>query len=173
MRIPMIMQVKKMNRISQRHKTPVVLSERKEEVNELEATSTPAATTTTSATTRPATAPAAAFCLLAGLILGLGGVIHEQSVEGQAVGEDVITDCGATNVDGIERDRVAALGGHLDGSEGGVHLRRDGCDRAVENCAYRNCVVSLRADADVGGVETAGCREVEGGRRNEMKKRGN
>ena len=146
----MIMQVKKGTEFLKDIKRRFVLSERKEEVNELEATSTPAATTTTSATTRPATAPAAALCLLAGLILGLGGVIHEQSVEGQAVGKDVITDCGATNVDGIERDRVAALGRHLDGSEGGVHLRRNGCDCAVENCAYMNCVVSLRADADVG-----------------------
>ena len=133
----MIMQVKKGTEFLKDIKRRFVLSERKEEVNELEATSTPAATTTTSATTRPATAPAAALCLLAGLILGLGGVIHEQSVEGQAVGKDVITDCGATNVDGIERDRVAALGRHLDCAQARVHLRRDGRNGSVEDCSCR------------------------------------
>lgn len=123
-----------------------VLSERKKELNNLETTATATTTRTASATSGPATAPAAAVCLLAGLVLGLGGVIHEQGVERQAVGEDVITDCRTTNVDGIQRNGVAALGGHLDGAEGGVHLRGDRCDGAVENCACRSGFVSVGAD---------------------------
>jgi hypothetical protein len=122
-----------------------VLSERKDVLINLEATTTATTTPPASATSAHATAPAAAVCLLAGLVLRLGGVIHKQSVEGQAVGEDIITNCRTTDVDGIQRDGVAALGGHLNGSEGGVHLRRDGCDGAVENCAYNEGFVSVRA----------------------------
>lgn len=103
--------------------------------NGLESTAPPAPTTATPAS--PATAATtASVCFLAGLVLRLGGVVHEQSIERQAVGEDVVADCGATDVDGVERDGVTALGGHLDGSEGGVHLRGDGGNGAVENGAW-------------------------------------
>jgi hypothetical protein len=124
-----------------------VLSERKKELNNLETTATATTTTTAPATSGPATAPAAAVCLLASLVLGLGGVIHEQGIERQAVGKNVIADCRAANVDGIQRNGVTALGGHLDGSEGGVHLRGDRCNGAVENCTCKSGFVSVKADA--------------------------
>lgn len=122
----MIMQVKKRRtEFLKDIKRRSVLSERKKELKNLETAATATTTTTASATSGPATAPAAAVCLLASLVLGLGGVIHEQGIKRQAVRKDVIADCRATNVDGIQGNGVTALGGHLDGSEGGVHLRRD------------------------------------------------
>ncbi len=48
--------------------------------------------------------------------------------------QDVVTDGGATDVDGVEGDGVPAALGHLDRSESRVHLRRDGGDGAVDNC---------------------------------------
>lgn len=127
--------MKKKTRFRRLKQTPVCTLEKKRK--SLETTPPPTATTTTPGT--PATSTAAApVCLLAGLVLRLGGVVHEQSVQRQAVGEDVITDRGATDVDGVQRDRVTALGGHFHGAEGSVHLRGDRGDGAVENSA---CIV--------------------------------
>lgn len=81
----------------------------------------------------PATAPAAVSGLLAGLVLRLGRIVDEEGVEGKGVGEDVVADGGAADVDRVEGDWVAAARGHFDGAQGGVHLRGDGGDGAVED----------------------------------------
>lgn len=108
----------------------------KEQLNNLEATTAATATTTAPATSATSTTATPTIRLLSGLILGLGGVVHQQSVEGQAVGKDVVSDSRATDVDGVQGYRITALGSHLYCSEGGVHLRRDGGDGAVENRAW-------------------------------------
>lgn len=112
-------------------------------------------TAPTAATTAPAssatTATTASVCLLAGLVLWLGSIVHEQGIERQTVGEDVVADCGATDVDGVEGERIAALGGHLDGAEGGVHLGRDRRNGAVKNGAWMDLVSSKLIAPVVGG----------------------
>ena len=97
----------------------------------------PSATTTSGATPSHTTATATTtLCFLARLVLGLRLVIDKESIQGQAVGKYVVPDRRTADINRVERDRVAALGGHLDGAQGGVHLRRDGGDGAVEDCSY-------------------------------------
>lgn len=93
-----------------------------------------AATAATAAASRR-TSTACAVRLLAGLVLGLGRIVDEQGVEGQAVGQDKVADGAAAQVHGVEGDGVLALGGHLDVAQGSVHLRRDGSDGAVNDGA--------------------------------------
>lgn len=118
------------------------LSSHKQLENLESATATTAGSSTTTTTTASwstattRTTTATAVCLLARLVLGLWGVINKQGIERQAVGKNVVADCRAANVDGIKRNGVTALRCHLDGAERGVHLRGDGCNSSVENCAY-------------------------------------
>lgn len=83
--------------------------------------SSPTAPTATTTTCRRRT-----LSLLPHLILlWLGGVVYEECVERKRVWEDVVSDHGAADVHGVERDWLFALDCHLDCSERCVHLRRD------------------------------------------------
>jgi hypothetical protein len=100
---------------------------------------------TSTSTTAGASAPTASWsstatttttvCLLARLVLRLGRVVDEEGIKGKTVGENVIANGGTADIDGVERNGVAALGGHLDGPERSVHLRRDRHNSAVKDCA--------------------------------------
>lgn len=127
----------KSNRISKTVTNAGLFSQRKTENLESTSTTTTAGRTSASSTASwSATATATTtVCLLAGLVLGLGCVIDKEGIEGKAVGENVIANCGTADVDGVKRNSVAALGGHLDSAERSVHLRGDGHDSAVKNCA--------------------------------------
>ena len=94
-------------------------------------TTTPPATSTTAHKTACTTSTTVS--LLARLVFRLGLVVHQQRIQRQTVRQDVVADRRAADVDRVERDRVAALGGHFDGAQCGVHLRRDGGHRAVED----------------------------------------
>ena len=102
----------------------------------LESTATTTATTAPSTTRTTTTTTASAVRFLARLVLRLGRVVDQQRIEGQTIGQDVVANRGATDVDGVEGDGVAAFGGHFDRAEGGVHLGGDGGDGAVEDGAY-------------------------------------
>jgi len=86
----------------------------------------------TSRTTSP-TAPIRSF--FPRFILWLWLVVDKQRVEGQTVRENVISNGGATDVDGIKGDGIATFRGHLDRPKRGIHLRRDRGNGAVENSA--------------------------------------
>lgn len=133
----MIMQnEKEIRHFEERHKRRSVLLEilRK---NYLEATATTTTTASASAASgTTATTAAPTVCLLASLVLGLGGIVNKKCVQRQAVGEDVVANGRTANVDSVEREGVTTLGGHLDSSKRGVHLRRDRSDGTVKNCAY-------------------------------------
>lgn len=127
----------KSNRISKTETNAGLFSQTKTE--NLESTS---ATTTAGGTSTPSTASwsttattTTTVCLLAGFVLGLGCVVDEEGIKGQAVGENVIADRGTADVDSVKRNCVTALGSHLDSAESGVHLRRDSHNGAVKNCA--------------------------------------
>lgn len=84
------------------------------------ASATPA---TASSASSPASDRGTALCLFPGLVLGLWRVVDEECVERERVWEDEVSDGGAADVHGVERDRVLALDGHLDCAKGRVHLR--------------------------------------------------
>jgi hypothetical protein len=126
----------KSNRISKTETNAGLFSQKKTE--NLESTST----TTTAGASAPSTASwsttattATTVCLLARFVLRLRCVVDEEGIKGKAVGENVIANRGTADVDGVERNRVAALGGHLDGPERSVHLRGDRHNSAVKDCA--------------------------------------
>lgn len=110
----------------------------------LESTTTATATTAPSTTRTTTTTTASAVGFLARLVLGLGRVVDQQRIEGQTIGQDVVADRGATDVDGVEGDGITAFGGHFDRAEGGVHLGGDGGDGAVEDGAYYGQIYGSR-----------------------------
>lgn len=130
------------------------LSEAQLEAATTTSTAAAAAPTASSSASGAATSSATSTTirLLAGLVLGLGSVVDQQGVEGQRVGQDVEADGGATDVDCVEGDCVAALGSHLDGAQGRVHLRRDGSDGAVDDGAFVDRVRDAVRKGGVHGV---------------------
>lgn len=132
-----ITQAKETNETGPKHKTPFDKTKEKKilKFQRLESSTPSPSPTTSSATSSNTTAASTTLCFLARLVLGLRLVVDEEGIQGQTVGENVVPDRGAADVNCVEGDGVAALGGHLDGAQGGVHLRRDGGDGAVENCS--------------------------------------
>lgn len=106
-------------------------------------TSTPSAASTPHPATSATTSATAAIRLLARLVLRLWLVVYKQRVERQAVGQDIMTDCRATNVDRVERDWVSSLRSHFHSTQSGVHLRRNRRNSAVQNGAFAPSVQGL------------------------------
>ena len=111
--------------------------------NMLEASSAPTTSATPessppSAPTPRSTASTAISDLLPCLILRFWRIVYEQVIERKRVGEDVVADRRATDVDGVEGDRVSSALGHLDRPKRGVHLGGDGGDSAVDDRAYQD-----------------------------------
>lgn len=102
---------------------------------------------THSASTRPpasasspprASSPAVASArsLFPGDVLWLWRIVDEQCVKRKRFGQDVIPDHGAADRDLVEFNGEAAPGRELYGPESGVHLRGDGGDCTVYDCAW-------------------------------------
>lgn len=58
-------------------------------------------------------------------LLGLGGIVNQQSVEGQRVGKDVVANIVAANGQGIEGLRFTVADRHFDGFEVRIHGQVD------------------------------------------------
>lgn len=103
----------------------------------------PSPESTTSSSTAPSapipsstsTASSTPLSLFPGLILRFRRVVDQQGVERERVREDEVTDGGAADVDGVERDGVAVAERHLDRAQRRVHLNVDREDGAVDCCA--------------------------------------
>lgn len=77
----------------------------------------------------------APISLLSRLILRLRLIVHEQRIQRQTVGEDIVSDRGASDIDSIKGDGLAAFRCHFHGAQGRVHLWADCDDGAVEDCS--------------------------------------
>ena len=91
-------------------------------------TSTPATASTTSRA-----APISSF--FPGLVLWFRCIVDEKRVERETVGQDEVANVRAADVDRVEGDSIATFRCHLDSAQSSIHLRRDGGDRAVDDCA--------------------------------------
>lgn len=84
-------------------------------------------TEATSATTAPSGARSSALGLRLGLLLLL---LHQQSIQVQGIGQNVVANVATTNGERIEVDWVLALDGHLDLLQVSVHTDVDSSDGA-------------------------------------------
>lgn len=99
-------------------------------------TTSSSSSTTTGPAAAGATTPSTALCLFPSLVLGLRLIVDQQGIQRKTVGEDEVSDSRATDIDRVQRDRVAALGGHLDCSQSRVHLWRHRGDCTGEDGSY-------------------------------------
>lgn len=109
---------------------------------------TPASASSPSRSTASTSCTSPIRCLFPRFVLRFRRVVDEESIQGERVGEDVVSDGRAADVDGVEADGVAALGRHFDSAEGGVHLGGDGGDGAVEDGTCRVFVSEVKTPAD-------------------------
>lgn len=108
-------------------------------------TTTPATTTgpstRTSTTTAPhPSAPAAATHLSSSAalhlpLLGSWGIVDEQSVERQGVGQDIVADVVTTDTEGVQLLRVSVFHCHLHSLQMGVHADVHTCNCPMNLCA--------------------------------------